>query len=32
MSEEVALSAVVEKSAALLDGHVRGRCVVDVNR
>jgi acrylyl-CoA reductase (NADPH) len=31
MSEEVGLSQVVEQSSALLDGRVRGRCIVDVN-
>ncbi|HRI17020.1 MAG TPA: MDR family oxidoreductase [Burkholderiaceae bacterium] len=32
MTVETGLSQVVEQSAALLDGRVRGRCVVDVNR
>jgi acrylyl-CoA reductase (NADPH) len=32
MTVEVGLSQAVEQSAALLDGRVRGRCIVDVNR
>ena len=32
MTVETGLSQVVEQVAALLDGRVRGRCVVDVNR
>ena len=32
MTVEIGLSEVIEKSAALLDGKLRGRTVVDVNR
>lgn len=32
MTVEVGLSQVVEQSNALLDGRIRGRCVVDVSR
>jgi acrylyl-CoA reductase (NADPH) len=32
MTVEAGLSQAVEQSTALLDGRVRGRCVVDVNR
>jgi acrylyl-CoA reductase (NADPH) len=32
MTVEIGLSQAVEQSTALLDGRVRGRCVVDVNR
>ena len=32
MTVEIGLSEVIEKSTALLDGKLRGRTVVDVNR
>jgi acrylyl-CoA reductase (NADPH) len=32
MTVEIGLSEVIDKSTALLDGHLRGRTVVDVNR
>jgi acrylyl-CoA reductase (NADPH) len=32
MTREIGLSEVIEQSGELLDGRVRGRTVVDVNR